>query len=238
MATTGVSATTDPWATLITQIVDLVHGTNGTEGDRANQVADIADPFRKERAGYQDQLRGLLTDPSSFKVDAGTQYSIDQGNDAITRAANAQGVSRGGSVVSDIGKNVTGQSQAAYSNRINQLLAASGATTGSPAAAALAVQQGQQAGDKDLTSGISGVSSLIPSIISMIKGAVGGGSGGGLSPLPNIGDPGSTLPLIPDPGDGTPMLPGPTDDTIGPDDSWDWGSIFNGDDSGDGIFPV
>lgn len=237
MATTGVSTTTDPWSQLVTQIIDLVHGTNGTEGNRANQVADIADPFRSQRQGYQDQLKGLLTDPSSFKIDAGTQYAIDQGNDAITRAANSQGVSRGGSVINDIGKNVTGMSQAAYGNRINQLLTASGATTGSPAAAALAVQQGQQNGDKDLASGAAGAGSLVSSILGLLKGGTGG-SGGGLSPLPSIDDPGSIQPLIPDPGQGTPMLPGPIDDTIGSGPGFDWGSIFNGDDTGDGIFPV
>lgn len=181
----------DP-GSLAAQIISFIQSQNGHDTNQANDVANVADPFRGQRQGYMDQLHGLLSDPSSFQIDPGTQYSINAGNDAITRAANAQGVSRGGSVISDIGKNVTGQSEADYNTRIQQLLTASGATTGSPAAAALAVQQGQANTNGGLAAGLSALSPIAQQIIAALsKGGLGSGTGG-TAP----GDPG-------EPGGGT-----------------------------------
>lgn len=214
----------------INAIMDLVRHNNGTDISNANQAAALADPFASQRAGYQKQLQGLLTDPNSFQIDPGTEYSINAGNDAITRAANAQGVSRGGSVVSDIGKNVTGQSEAAYNNRIQQLLTASGATTGSPAAAAAALTAGQNTDASRLSStgsladqilsllsggkGASGLTGAAASIWSAIKGNLGGdSSGGGVGtdiPMPNdnIGGDGGSSPLVGGDNPPTPMITG------------------------------
>lgn len=144
----------------IGSIIDLVHGANGNATDVANGIADVADPFRQQRPQYQTELNTLLKDPSSFTMDPGTQYAINQGTSAIQRAANAQGVSRGGSVVADIGQFVTGTAQQAYEQRIKDLMTLSGATTGSPAAAAGALAQGQKNREGDIAGGLSGLDGL------------------------------------------------------------------------------
>lgn len=176
----------------IGSIIDLIRGVNGTSVDQAQGIADVADPFRQQRPQYQTELHDLLTDPNSFKMDAGTQFAVDQGTAAIQRAANAQGVSRGGSVVADIGDFVTGTANQAYNTRIQQLLTLSGATTGSPAAAAGAIAAGNANRNQDIAGGLNGINGLLQTLfgtsstsgiagpaISAITRWLGGGSGVG-----------------------------------------------------------
>ncbi|MFS8083816.1 MAG: hypothetical protein ACMG51_10215 [Ginsengibacter sp.] len=212
----------------IAGLIDGYNAFTGQAGKNAQAVANAADPFASQRGQYQKQLSGLMSDPSTFTMDPGTIFAENQGNQAITAAANAQGVTRGGSVVADIGKYDTGIASQAYNTRISQLLALSGAAPGNPGAAALAIQTGQtnQQGNtagalaslgQYLTSqGIAQGSSLWNQALSHfgLGGNLGSSDPGQIAPLP---PPGPNVPMDPIPN-GIPNDPTQPMDPLPPPD--------------------
>ncbi len=132
----GVPTSTDPTASFLTQIYDLVRGVSGKDNSQASNAAAAADPFASQRGPYQGMLSKLLTDPGSFTSDPGYQFAKEQGLEGVSRANNALGIGNSGKNVLDLDKYATGYAEQAYDTRINQLMQLSGATSGSPGTAA------------------------------------------------------------------------------------------------------
>jgi len=201
-ANTGGSGTIGT-GDLLTQFYDLISGVSGKDINRAKEAASLADPFASQRGQYQQQLQGLLTDPSSFKTDPGYQFALGQGQEGISRASNAlYGTQRTGHLAPELAKFTEGYANQAYSDRINQLMQLSGANTGSPAAAGQLLAGGFANQDKSLAGGAAGVGTLIDllmqgagagsgGMLGYIKSLLSGGGGGG-GGLPTLIPPGST----------------------------------------------
>jgi hypothetical protein len=227
-ASNAPSGAPSNWESILAGLAPFLQGGN-TANSNAAQVAAAADPFASQRAQYQKQLQGLMTDPNSFQVDPGTQYAIDAANNATTRSANSMGVSRGGSVLAGISANTVGLSEADYNTRIQQLTALSGAAPGNPGAAAAAIATGQQNQNSNIAGAINSGTQLISaltasgipqSIISQISGMLNpGGSTGG---SPGATDGGGTAdpnnPNTTGDGSGTSPLAGGDNPPITPPD--------------------
>ena len=153
-------------------VLSLIQGlSSGPYGavTQAQQAAALADPFAAQRAGYQDQLRGLLSDPSSFKTDPGYQFALSQGQDAIKGNAGALygGTAGLGGLNPELAKFTEGYAAQNYDNRINQLMQMSGANTGSPATAGQILAGGFQQQSSDLSGGIAAlwlISTRVPTV--------------------------------------------------------------------------
>lgn len=100
-----------------------------------NAVAKLADPFMNEREGYQNQLRTLMSNPGEFSSSPFYKFAYDQGLNALQRKGNV----RSGNKLAELVKYGQGMASQAYFPQANLLATLSGATTGSPAAAGLAV---------------------------------------------------------------------------------------------------
>jgi hypothetical protein len=214
----------------IASILDLVNGFNGQGTNRGNTAAAMSDPFMGERAGYQKQLLGLMTDPSTFKMDPGAIFARDQGLEGVARYGNAMfGTTRSGNTADTLNRDATGYAAQQYNQRINQLMTLSGATTGSPAAAGGQYIRGNQANDQNLASGFTGIDQILGMLsnsgvgsaaMSAIKAALGmggGGLGGNFTTNPNAWGGGGWNGT----GDGAPGLGGDAPGSTGP--QYDWG---------------
>lgn len=101
-------------------------------------AADLADPFRNERKTYQNSLRSLMSNPGEFSSSPVYKFAYDQGLNALQR----KGSVRSGNKLAELMKYGQGMASQMYFPQANLLSTLSGATTGSPAAAGLAVQSG------------------------------------------------------------------------------------------------
>ena len=154
----------------------LGHGGT-TDMGVAKTAAGLADPFASQRPGYQTQLHDLLTNPDSFKTDPGYQFALSQGQDAIKGAGNAiYGGTRAGAIYPELAKFTEGYASQSYDNRINQLMTAAGANSGSPGTAGALYAQGGQNANNDLGSGLN-------SLLSSLLGGAGNANGGVLGTL-------------------------------------------------------
>lgn len=72
-------------------------------------------------SGYQNQLQGLLNDPSKIQQTAGYQFAVDQGNQAINRSAAAKGQLNSGGVLAELAKYGQGMASQDYGNQVNRL---------------------------------------------------------------------------------------------------------------------
>ena len=98
-------------------------------------AADLADPFRNERKGYQNSLRSLMANPGEFSSAPVYKFAYDQGLNALQR----KGSVRSGNKLAALMKYGQDAASQLYFPQANLLSTLSGATTGSPAAAGLAV---------------------------------------------------------------------------------------------------
>ncbi len=166
---------------LLTGGYDLFRGfSGGSQGDigRAREAAALADPFASQRPQYQEMLQGLLTKPGSFVADPGYQFALGQGQDAIQGAGNAiYGGTRAGAIYPELAKFTEGYAAQNYDNRINQLLRASGAESGSPGAAGAILAGGFDKQDQNIGAGLS---SLLNGLLGgpSLQGLLGGNEGG------------------------------------------------------------
>lgn len=99
------------------------------------EAARLADPFGNERKQYQNQLSTLMTNPGSFESSPFYKFAYDQGLESIQRKGNV----RSGNKLAQLMKYGQGMASQHYFPQANLLSTLSGATTGSPAAAGLAV---------------------------------------------------------------------------------------------------
>lgn len=162
--TSGDPNTTDVggFGGIIAGILDLINGARGQGGHEGATAAALADPFAAQRGGYQKQLLGLMTDPSTFQMDPGAIFARDEGLQGVARAGNAMfGTTRSGNTAVELERYATGFGEQAYNKRIDQLMAMAGVNTGSPAAAADAYLKGNQINDQDLGSGLHSIDSIL-----------------------------------------------------------------------------
>lgn len=71
--------------------------------------------------GYQNQLLGLLQDPSKIQQTAGYQFAKGQGEQAINRSAAAKGMLGSGNVLAELQKYGTGLASQEYGTQVNRL---------------------------------------------------------------------------------------------------------------------
>jgi hypothetical protein len=69
----------------------------------------------------QNQLTGLLNDPSKIQQTAGYQFDVDQGNQAINRSAAAKGSLNSGGVLAELAKYGQGMASKEYGDQVNRL---------------------------------------------------------------------------------------------------------------------
>ena len=186
----GLNPGTDPVASGIGGIYDLITGIRGTDINRSREAAGLADPFASQRGQYQKQLQGLLTDPNSFKTDPGYQFALSQGQQSIESANAANnGSRRGGSLAPELAKFTEGYANQSYDTRIQQLMQLAGANSGSPGTAGTLLQGGFDRNQQALAGGALGalapiLDKLFPGLGDLLKGA---GSIGGSPAIGNNG---------------------------------------------------
>lgn len=112
---TGGTFTQDPsggWKSSTGQLVGDLSGYRTMKGQQQTG-ADFS--------GYQNQLQGLLNDPSKIQQTAGYQFAVDQGNQAINRSAAAKGQLNSGGVLAELQKYGQGMASQEYGNQTNRL---------------------------------------------------------------------------------------------------------------------
>jgi hypothetical protein len=172
----------------ILSIIDMIRGFQGRYTNQGNTAAGMADPFASQRPQYQKELLGLLTDPSTFTMDPGTKYAMDQGLSGVARFGNSMfGTTRSGNTADTLNRDAVGYASGAYNKRIDQLLTLSGATTGSPVGAAEAYLKGNALNDKAISNGAVGINAILDMLsksgiggaaLDAIKKGIGMGGGG------------------------------------------------------------
>ena len=90
--------------------------TGWTADTRTNLMQSGAD-----FSPYQNQLKSLLTDPSSIQKTPGYQFQVDEGNRAITRSAAAKGALNSGGILAELAKYGQGMASTEYGNQVNRL---------------------------------------------------------------------------------------------------------------------
>jgi hypothetical protein len=210
--TTGLGGTAGGASFNLGAIYDLIRGVTGGDMNSANKAAGIADPLSGLNSTTLPMLQKLLTDPSSIKGTPGYQFAVGQGQDAISRAANAQTGSgdptRTGSLGPALAKFTEGYALQDYNSQIQNLL---GTLPSSPAAAAGAYQTGTNNQQGSIAGGLTGIGNILQALgipqaaWGAIQKALGMGGQGSALNDPTAGLTGTT-------GDtgGTPdmMLPG------------------------------
>jgi hypothetical protein len=96
-------------------------------------AADLADPFRNERKGYQNSLRSLMSNPGEFSSSPVYKFAYDQGLNALQR----KGSVRSGNKLAELMKYGQGMASQLYFPQANLLsnLAMSGSNPGVASAA-------------------------------------------------------------------------------------------------------
>ena len=141
-------------------------GTGGwSSGGNGPMISDLPGYLRMKGqqqsgadfSGYQNQLKNLLSNPSSITQTPGYQFALDQGNQAINRSAAAKGMLNSGNVLAELSKYGQGMASQGYQQQLNNLQS---------------LMQGAQ--NFGLSSGYYNPSQYTPSF-----GISGGGGGGG-----------------------------------------------------------
>jgi len=104
-------------------------GGGGWTNAQGQNVSDLGGYLKKgslqasgaDFSDYQNQLKGLLSDPSKIQQTAGYQFDVDQGNQAINRSAAAKGMSNSGGVLAELQKYGQGMASKEYGSQINRL---------------------------------------------------------------------------------------------------------------------
>lgn len=108
---------------------DTSMGGTWTSGQSGPQISDLPGYLKmKEQqksgadfSGYQNQLQGLLSDPSKIQQTPGYQFDIEQGNQAINRSAAAKGMGSSGGILAELAKYGQGMASKEYGTQVNRL---------------------------------------------------------------------------------------------------------------------
>lgn len=114
---------------------NLSRQQSGQSINQGYEAARLADPFANERKQYQNSLRDLVTNPGSFSSSPFYKFAYDQGLNALQRKGGVRSGNKLAALMS-YGQDRASQS---YFPQAQLLSTLAGATTGSPAAAGLAV---------------------------------------------------------------------------------------------------
>jgi len=144
------------------------------------KAAGRADPFMEHRGPSGDMLMNLMTNPGSFNLTPGAQFTMQQGTENLTRSNAAKGLLGSGNILADIMRFGEGVASQDYYNTVDRLMPMSGATTGSPAAAG-SITSGQ------LTNRNSALRSISQGLAPTTPGGNTSSSGGLLQSLSGIG---------------------------------------------------
>jgi hypothetical protein len=159
----------------------MLDPSTSNKGGPANQgAAAAADPFASQRPQYQQQLSSLMADPSSVSKLPGYQFQLDQGVQAVDRAAGAKGMLGSGNRLAELMHYGQGLASDFYGKQVSTLSQLSGANIGSPAAAAgiIGQQQGAAAaGGAQLGSLIGQNAGAMGSWLGDLMGSGGASSG-------------------------------------------------------------
>ena len=138
---------------------------------------------------------GNAPDPSVFYNQPGYQFAVNQGTQAIQRAASATGNLYTPNTLTNIGQYVTGTASQNYNNYISQLLSTAGlGAQGNNALSTANLQTGGNISQLQQNSGVvqgAGVNSAAGSIGGALSGLFGGTNGSGV--LSSIGNGLSSL---------------------------------------------
>lgn len=145
MAGSIVSAVAAP---LIGGAVSSIFG--GGSNSNGSKAAAAADPVAGTRAGYQQQLQQLMTDPNAFQMSAEAQATESQGMDAMSAKMAARGLSNSGAEKTALTQYATTAAGNEYQQQISDLMTLGGYQSASPAAAAQAITQGSSTTDNAL----------------------------------------------------------------------------------------
>lgn len=168
-----------------TSLYDLF-GTGGNSLSGLTQnAAQAADPFASQRPQYMQQLQGLMTNPSSFQLSPAAQAQMTLGSENLARQQAAQGYLGSGNILGALQKYGQQVASGDYYNQLNELNLLSGAQTGSPAAAGVALSSLYGNRQQALTNlggslGSSGLSSSLGSLGGLISQLFGGSSSGSI----------------------------------------------------------
>jgi hypothetical protein len=132
------------WAAATPSLISLgASYLGGKEKSKsADHAAQAADPFASQRGYYQDRLRSLYEDPGRITDTPGYQFTLQQGLQGTERAASAQGLMGSGNLLASLTEYAAGLASQTWGQEIDRLSTLSGATTGSPGAAAEATMAG------------------------------------------------------------------------------------------------
>jgi hypothetical protein len=159
----------------------LIHGASGGAASDANKAADAADPYRSQRAQWQQPIIDLMKDPSSILKDPTFQASLNLGLENTSRAAGAAGMGLSGNRLADLQKYGQSAGYSAIQTKLKNLEDLAGVNSGSPAAAAKALETGATNKQKDLAAGAPIVGKAIqalaqygPAAVKAFKDLLGG----------------------------------------------------------------
>lgn len=155
--------TTDP-ATQLAQLISLISGVTGGSTSDANKVADAADPYRSQRAQWQQPIVDLMNNPSSILQDPTFKASLDLGLEGVDRTMGAQGMSDSGNKLAALQQYGQTAASSAIQTKLSNLEDLAGVKSGSPAAAAQAIQAGQTNTAASIAAGLPLIGGLINSI--------------------------------------------------------------------------
>lgn len=142
----------------------------------ANASAETADPWAGMRGPFQEQLLTMLPDllnfdDSSFEDDAGFQFEMNAGTEAINNSLGSQRLLRSGTRPLALTKFASGLAHSKNQQRIQnkmeimKLLAGlGGANSGSPAAAGQLQFGGYQQGVNQQNNGINAFAGAMPAL--------------------------------------------------------------------------
>lgn len=230
---TGGGANSTPG--ILGGLYDLIMGLEGKGNQQGQAAASIADPLSALNSTTLPMLEKLLTDPSSIKGTPGYQFAVQQGQDAISRAANAQTGSadptRVGSLGPALAKYTEGYALQDYNQQIQNLLAT---LPSNPTAAATSLLAGNTRNDQNIAGGLTAVGSILQSLgipQAMWKYFTGGQGGALTDPTAGLGGGGETggIPTMM-PGDSTSFNPDDWSGWMsGAGGNTDLGGMFGGD---------
>lgn len=114
---------------------NLTRNQSGQSVGYGYEAARLADPFANERKQYQNSLRELTSNPGSFSSSPFYKFAYEQGLNALQR----KGTVRSGNKLAALMSYGQDRASQSYFPQAQLLSTLAGATTGSPAAAGLAV---------------------------------------------------------------------------------------------------
>lgn len=128
----------DPWSVARNKVIaeEQARANAASVNSANNSLLDLADPFRTERAGYQTQLRDLMTNPAAALTNNPfLKASSEQGMEAANRKLAQMGMDSSGNAALELQK----ASQANLSGdyfKLADLLGGFSGASASPSAAA------------------------------------------------------------------------------------------------------